>query len=157
MVLLFCNPLFNLQKQFNLSFYSGPGPAKVTSGGGPHDPGPQHCSDHLDLVSSTNTNSTNSNSSISRVVAVSRGWGRLATVLQVPARGQLLCPRSCGSGEGGEGGGGLDDSGLNVTENVMYIRKIKFKYSPFIVKFIYFYFYSFDNKKVKKLLILFMF
>ena len=139
---MFCNPLFNLQKQFNLSFYNGPGPA----GGGPPDP--RHCSHHLDLVSSTNTNSS------SRVVAVSRGWGRLATVLQVPARGQLLCPRSCG---GGEGGGGLEDSGLNVTENVMYIRKIKFKYSPFIVNFIYFYFYSFDNKKVKKLLILFMF
>ena len=151
MVLLFCNPLFNLQKQFNLSFYSGPGPAKVTSGGGPPDPVLRHCSDHLGLVSSTNTNSTNSNSSISRVVAVSRGWGRLATVLQVPARGQLLCPRSCGDG------GGLEDSGLNVTENVMYIRKIKFKYSPFMVKFIYFYFYLFDNKKVKKLLILFMF
>ena len=78
---------------------------------------------------------------------MSRGWGRLATILQVPARDQLLCPRSCG---GGEGGGRLEDSGLNVTENVMYIRKIKFKYSPFMVKFIYFYFYLFDNKYLSK-------
>ena len=148
MVLLFCNPLFNLQKQFDLSFYRGPGPAKVTSGGGPPHPGPQHCSDHLDLVSSSNNNnSNNNNNSSSRVVAVSRGWGRLATILQVSARDQLLCPRSCG---GGEGGGRLEDSGLNVTENVMYIRKIKFKYSPFMVKFIYFYFYLFDNKYLSK-------